>query len=36
MADRQGDPFASSRTIPVTDHATVKAILKTKSPQATA
>ena len=36
MADRQGDPSASSRIIPATDHVTLKAILKTEAPQATA
>jgi hypothetical protein len=35
MADRQGDPSASSRIIPATDHATLKANLKIKAPQAT-
>lgn len=36
MADRLGAPSASSRIIPATDHATIKANLKTKAPQATA
>jgi len=35
-ADRQGDPSASSRIIPATDHATLKTNPTTKFPQATA